>query len=104
MSEATQIANIILQQLGGRQFQMMTGAKNLVALSDGGLALQFGNGAKNKANRVRIEYDHGSDTYNVEFGKIYRQAWKTISRHEGVYADMLRDLFTAETGFYTSLR
>ena len=104
MSESKQIAQTILEQLGGRQFMMMVGAKNLVTLTDGGLAFQFGTGAKNKANRVRVEYDYGADAYNVEFGKIYRSAWKTISRHEGIYADMLQALFTDETGFFTSLR
>jgi len=100
-----QVAQTILDQLGGRQFLMMIGGKNLVALSsDGGLALQFGTGAKNKANRMRVEYDYGSDTYNVEFGKIRKLGWNTVSRHEGIYADMLQELFTAETGFYTSLR
>jgi hypothetical protein len=100
-----QVAQTILDQLGGRQFLMMVGGKDLVSLSgDGGLALKFGSGARNKANRVRVEYDYGSDTYNVEFGKIFKHEWKTVSRHEGIYADMLQDLFTSETGFYTSLR
>lgn len=100
-----QVAQTILAQLGGRQFMLMVNAKNLVSLSgDGGLALQFGTGAKNKANRLRVEYDYGSDTYNVEFGKIRKLEWNTISRHEGIYADMLQELFTAETGFYTTLR
>jgi hypothetical protein len=108
MSNTMQIAQTILQQLGGRQFTMMVGAKSLETMTDGaangGLAFQFGTGAKNKANRVRIAYDYGSDLYNVEFGKIYRSQWKTVSKHEGIYADMLQDLFTEETGFFTTLR
>jgi len=98
-----QVAQIILDQLGGRQFLLLVGGKNLVSLTDGGLAFQFGTGSKNKANRVRVEYDYGSDTYNVEFGKIRKMEWNTVSRHEGIYADMLQDLFTSETGFYTTL-
>ncbi len=102
---SNQVAQTILDQMGGRQFLLMVGGKNMVALSgDGGLALQFGTGARNRANRLRVEYDHSSDTYNVEFGRIRKLEWKTISRHEGVYADMLQELFTAETGFHTTLR
>lgn len=99
-----QVAQTILDQLGGRQFLLMVSGKDLVALSgDGGLTMRFGAGSKNKANRMRVEYDYETDTYNVEFGKIRKLEWKTVSRHEGIYADMLQDLFTAETGFYTSL-
>lgn len=104
MSNTQEVAKLILTQLGGNQFLRLVGGKNLVALSgDGGLALQFGQGAKNKANRMRVEFDYGTDTYTVKFGKIYRNEWKTISEHEGIYCDMLQDLFTSETGFYTTL-
>lgn len=100
-----QVAQTILEQLGGRQFLLMVGGKDLVALSgDGGLALRYGSGAKNKANRLRIVYNHGRDTYTVEFGKIRKHEWQSVSKHEDVYADMLQELFTSETGFYTSLR
>lgn len=104
MTDTQQIANTILQQLGGRQFATLTGAKALMSMAAGGLAFQFGRGAKNKANRIRIVYDYGADLYNVEFGKIYRNEWKTVSKHAGIYADMLQELFTRETGFYTTFR
>ena len=67
MTQNQEIANTILQQLGGRQFIMMTGAKQLVAI-DNGLRFRIGrNGSK--ANMVRIILK-GDDTYLMQFMKI----------------------------------
>ena len=69
-SEPTQnqeIAKIILQQLGGRQFAMMTGAKQFVAI-DNGLRFRIGKN-KTRANLVKIVL-RGDDTYNMEFWHI----------------------------------
>lgn len=67
MTQNQEIANTILQQLGGRQFIMMTGAKQLVAIENG-LRFRIGrNGSK--ANMVRIILK-GDDTYLMQFMKI----------------------------------
>ena len=64
MTENQQIASIILQQLGGRRFVAMTGAKCLVAI-DNGLRFRIGrNGSK--ANMVNIVL-RGDDTYTMTF-------------------------------------
>lgn len=65
------LAQEILQQLGGHQFCVMTGAKNIVSI-DNGLRLQFGRNAS-KANVLKVLLD-GFDTYTVQFwnkGKDY---------------------------------
>lgn len=67
MTQNQEIANTILQQLGGRQFIMMTGAKQLAAIENG-LRFRIGrNGSK--ANMVRIIL-RGDDTYLMQFIKI----------------------------------
>lgn len=62
-----EIAKIILQQLGGRQFAMMTGAKQFVAI-DNGVRFRIGKN-KTRANLVKIVL-RGDDTYNLEFWHI----------------------------------
>ena len=45
----------------------------------------------------------GDDTYTVTFSKLFKYEHKVISSHDGIYFDMLQELFTEETGMYTSL-
>ena len=65
-----EIANIILQQLGGRHFAMMTGAKQFVAI-DNGIRFRIGRNAT-RANCVKVvlRFD---DTYNMEFWYIGKE-------------------------------
>jgi len=96
------IAQTILEQLGGNRFAVMTGAKNFGASAD---ALSFAlpaNFAKNGINRVRVTLTP-ADVYTVEFFKVRGTSIKHLGTHEGIYADMLRDLFTRETGLDVSL-
>tara|TARA_B100001105_G_scaffold255467_1_gene255130 strand:+ start:1643 stop:2035 length:393 start_codon:yes stop_codon:yes gene_type:complete len=112
MNTTTNIAQTILDQLGGSKFTAMTGAKNFLTIANG---LQFKlpqNFAKNNISVVRITL-LPSDTYSMEFGKILKQkdpqygvkmpVYKKISVHEQVYADQLRSLFKDETGLDVSL-
>lgn len=99
----TNLAQTILNQLGGNRFAAMTGAKNFI---NGGDYLQFdlGRGATNKANKCRVTLT-SDDLYTVEFFKWNARKLDMVSvgQSEGIYNDMLRDTFTAHTGFYTSL-
>jgi hypothetical protein len=95
-----QVAATILEQLGGKIFCMMTGAKALVA-SPNSLSFKIGGGAAKKINRVTVMLD-ADDTYSVLFYRGNNCA--VVSTHTGIYCDMLRELFTRETGFYTSMR
>ena len=93
---------IIMRQLGGPKFVVMTGAKDFVATSESCIQFKFGRGAANKANAVRISLA-GDDTYSVEFFNLRGAKSTLISEHEGVYADGLARLFTEQTGMAVSL-
>lgn len=96
-----QVARVILQQLGGNKFVAMTGAKLFVAIENG-LQFKLPRYAGLKINVARITVD-ATDTYSVEFGSLRGLNYKVVSKHEGIYNDMLQDLFTSETGLDTHL-
>ena len=91
------IANTILQQLGGHGFTVMTGGRNYINLGNG-LQMSL---ARNKtsANRLKIILDEDTDTY-TKYADI---KVKKIAKYEGVYFDMLQQIFTDVTGLYTRL-
>lgn len=97
------VAETILQQLGGRRFIVMTGAKNF--LSHGAEnALSFrlpGIMTKRRINFVKITLVN--DLYNIVFGQIRGTTYTVIDTVEGVYVDNLREVFTDKTGLDTSL-
>ena len=97
------IAKTIYEQIGGRRFAVMTGSRDFVNMGNG-LRMSL---ARNKtsANRLDIIYDGGADLYNMRF---YRRTFskktfecKDIAVHEGIYFDMLEEMFTMVTGLYT---
>ena len=97
-----QIAATILQQLGGRLFIMMTGAKNLL---DSGRGLQFKVGENAKGiTHVRIDLDP-SDTYSLKFYRITKRGLNVEikAEMEMIYADQLKDFFEQETGLYVTM-
>ena len=97
-------AETILQQLGGRRFTVMTGARNLC--NDNGALLFLlpskPHYTRNGINCVKIALDD-LDLYTVEFKRIYGRKTSVIARHDGIYADQLRAVFTEATGLETSL-
>lgn len=118
MSEITQdkgtVARTILQQLGGREFLMMTGSKNLV-YDENSLRMRLVRNHSG-ANLLKITlrwddlYDmvftyHRAPSYRVKDGKVFerKEVFKEIKRYEGVYCDMLRPLFSEVTGLETHL-
>lgn len=100
--EMMQTAGEILNQLGGHKFKVMTGARDILAL-DYGLRFTL---PHRKINRVTVILN-AMDTYDMTFQKVQKKrgTWdfevKTISEYNGVYNDMLQDIFTKETGLYT---
>ena len=94
------IAKTILQQIGGHRFAAMTGSH------DNGLRMSLSRN-KTSANRLEIIYDEGADLYNVRFyrqsmnHKTFEVTTKDIEKIEGVYCDMLEEIFTDVTGLYT---
>lgn len=102
MSTNIQIANTILDQLGGNKFIAMTGANNLVAINKG---LQFklpANFAKNKINCVQVILDP-SDTYTMKFIQLKKYDVKVLIKIEGVFFDQLQEFFKEKTGLDTRL-
>jgi hypothetical protein len=99
------VAHVILDQLGGKRFLSMTGAKNLAETADalGGLAFRLPSRfAKNGINAVKITLDY-SDTYVVKFLKIGSSKLTVVAQHDMVYCDQLAEIFESETGLYTHL-
>ncbi len=100
-----QVAKIILQQIGGRRFVAMTGSHDFINLGNG-LRMSLSRN-KTSANRLEIIYDSGADLYNVRFyrqsinHKTFEVKTKDIKKIDGVYCDMLEDIFTDVTGLYT---
>jgi len=95
------VARTILEQLGGNQFSMMTGAKNFVG-SENSLSFKIG---RNHAsvNAIHIEYEVGSDTYNIEFLRVSVRGRKVVREVSGAYFSDLRPLFETVTGMRTKL-
>ena len=61
---------------------------------------------KTSANRLTITLDEETDTYRMRFyrmtvGKHFEVRTKDIAVYEGVYCDMLEEVFTSVTGLYT---
>jgi hypothetical protein len=86
------IANTIRNQLGGRRFDLMTGAKDYVG---GERFLQFKVGRK--VIKVTLT-DWDLYTFQVFSSKGTLQ-----STVDMVYADRLRSVFTEATGLHTSI-
>lgn len=97
------IARTILEQLGGRRFVAMTGARSIVA-GPNFLAFKLPSYfAKNGINAIRITLDAARDLYRVEFSKLRGLKITPVATHEGIYFDGLAAVFTAETGLVTTL-
>ena len=95
------VAKTILEQLGGNQFRMMTGAKNFGA-RDNSLSMRIGRNSSN-SNYLIITLN-SMDTYDMKFCKLTRKfEEKSVTEYKNVYNDLMRGTFTAHTGMYTSL-
>ena len=99
------IARTILEQIGGKRFAVMTGSRDFVDMGNG-LRMSL---ARNKtsANRLDIIYDAGTDLYNMRFfrrsvsKKTFESKAMDVEVHEGIFFDMLEEVFTQVTGLYT---
>lgn len=96
------VAEEILSQLGGRRFQVMTGAKGFSAVENGLSFKLPSNFANEGINYVVIKLN-SLDLYDVEYGKIRGMKYTVLAQDNGVYADMLRNLFEKRTGLNLSL-
>ena len=95
----TQQANILMKQLGGRRFEMMMGVKSK-AIGKDGLILHIGKNPKG-VSHIIIDYDRGSDLYNIRFGKIRMNRYNDIKKLKGIAVDQLDNAIEKNTGLYT---
>lgn len=96
------VAQTILEQLGGNRFIAMTGARNFVGSDD---SLSFGipgTMTTNKANRVHVTLT-AADLYDVTFVRLHGLKMAIVGEVSGVYADQLRAVFESATGLRTAL-
>lgn len=102
------VANTILAQLGGNKFRVMTGAKNFIGEENAlSFSLPGGGGfTTDGINKVKVTLT-AMDDYTVEFFRCRKQkgvmTFKSVAMVEGIYADVLQDVFTRYTGLRTSL-
>jgi hypothetical protein len=107
--EIQTVTRCIITQLGGQgRLTAMIGAKQFVVGGDreGKIFVQFGYagaGTRNKANKCAVLYDAANDLYIVEFWSIRGTSFIRKSRHEGIHAEKLIDLFEEQTGLYLTL-
>ena len=99
MSNLT-VAKTILEQLGGKKFCAMTGAKNLVG-DENSLSMRIGRNSSN-SNYLKITLN-SMDLYDMKFYRLWKFEEKSVTEYNNIYNDMLTDTFTAHTGMYTSL-
>ena len=98
--ESMQVAQAILEQLGGRRFLAMTGATHLMCLEQG---LQFSlPRCKDGINKVRVILTP-VDTYVVEFWHVRGSECRLIESVDDVYCDTLAEVFEDRTNLATSL-
>ena len=98
------IAATILQQIGGKRFKAMTGSRDFIDMGNG-VRMNLSRN-KTSANRLAITLDKETDTYRMRFyrmtvSKHFEVKTKDIAVYEGVYCDMLEEIFTSVTGLYT---
>jgi hypothetical protein len=97
MSDLT-VANTIRMQLGGRRFDVMTGASNFLG-SDNSLSFRLPRTLSPKIRYVRITLTP-ADLYDL----VYLDSkGRGLSSDEGVYNDQLQQVFTRATGVLTHL-
>lgn len=106
---STQVAQTILQQLGGECFTMTTGARNLTA--DGNSLkmilpkTKYGTSrtARNRNIYVFAVTLTAADDYTLTLQVVRNFVPVTLETISGIYCDQLEEVFTSMTGLYTRL-
>ena len=115
---ANEVAEEILNQLGGREFVAVTGVKSLSTDNGDNLKMTLPKNMSG-ANRLEITLDYGTDTYTMRFYKytpfkvkvshnrqtaeVIPENVKEIRLFSDVYCDQLQGIFTEVTGFDTRM-
>jgi len=102
------VPQTILQQLGGSRFRTMTGAHSFTADGNSLIFKLPRTSNKKRIAGVKITLTP-QDEYDMEFfafrGSLSKGNYRceTVAKHDGIYCDMLQDIFTQETGLDTHL-
>lgn len=96
------VAAMILEQLGGRRFLAMTGAKNLVGSEDSLMFQLPASLVKDRGNKLTITLSP-MDTYTLTLYRIRGTDAEVVATEEDVYAEDLQAAFTRVTGLDTQL-
>jgi hypothetical protein len=91
------VAKTILRHLGSERFVMTTGASGFIGSADS-LTFKLGSNPR-RVTHVRITVTP-DDLYHVTF---FTTA-KGPRSHDGVHGEMLKEVFGANTGLYTTLQ
>lgn len=98
MSDMT-VANEILRQLGGRgRVGAMLGVTQFTG-DDTSLRVKFKAKGKEGINCFKVTLDP-SDTYTVEFFRVWSTDWHEKGKVEDVYCDNLVETIENRTGLY----
>jgi hypothetical protein len=100
----TAIAETIYQQLGGRRFRVMTGAKKFVATSCGVYFRLPGTPGyvKDMIDHVHITLN-SLDLYDVVYARTRGKKYKVIREVHDLYAENLQESFRQATGLETRM-
>ena len=115
---ANEVAEEILNQLGGREFVTVTGVKSLSTDNGDNLKMTLPKNMSG-ANRLEITLDYGTDTYCMKFyryippkvkvspnrqtAEVIPEQVKEIQAYSEIYCDQLQEIFTEVTGFDTRM-
>ena len=109
--QVKQIANEMMNQLGGSRFRFMVGVKMAVYDCKGNdviLSMKIGRN-KTSANFFKFIYDSAMDLYKMQLirkttsRKTFETVEKLVAERKCVYCDMVQATFTEMTGLYTRL-
>jgi hypothetical protein len=121
MSNAKEVADTIIAQFGSYPSMTMIGSKGAVygtnngedhiifAGNEGDVYVDISFKAKAKMidskrpNHLRIIYCYASDTYSMVLYRIHGMKVTSLKTIEGIYGDMLKEVFVNKTGLYLKL-
>ena len=87
----------LLEQLGGKRFIAMTGARNFFK-GENSILFKLPK-AQHGIRLVKIELTP-ADLYDMTF---FTLSGKVVKKVDGIYDDQLQEIFTENTGLYTHL-
>ena len=101
--DTSYIIKTMFEQLGGRKFILMTGARLSYGVNKQQqpylrCLLADDLQTKSAINCCVITYDYGQDLYIITFAKLRDENYHLIKQIDNVYAEDLIPLFESETG------